>query len=107
LCSLYVAAGRGIVKITQDLVLHVAKLARLKLEPHELEKFKKELSSILEYMDVLHEVNTDGVNPTFHTNSTANALRGDEVWSSQSKGDALSNAPKVLDGCIVVPRVIE
>lgn len=107
-CAVHTHQLEGnLVKITGAEVLHVSKLARLKIEPHELERFQKELSSILEYMDMLQEVNTEGVKPTFHFHSITNALRNDEVKQSQSRDDALSNAPKVFDGCIVVPRVIE
>lgn len=100
--------GRGgQVKITEEQVAYVSTLARLRLEPEELGNFRQELSTILTYMGMLEEVNTQGVEPTFHAHSLTNALRGDRVEPSQSREDALSNAPKVIDGNIAVPKVIE
>ncbi|HPS93756.1 MAG TPA: Asp-tRNA(Asn)/Glu-tRNA(Gln) amidotransferase subunit GatC, partial [Deltaproteobacteria bacterium] len=95
------------VKITEEQVVYVSMLARLKLEPHDLGSFRQELSTILEYMGMLEEVNTEGVEPTFHAHSLTNALRDDEVAPSQGRDDALFNAPKVIDGNIAVPKVIE
>ena len=95
------------MKITESEVLHVARLARLNLEPELLARFQRELSSILDYMDMLKEVDTTGVEPTFHAHVLENALRDDSVSPSQSRQDALSNAPKVHNDAFVVPKVIE
>ncbi|MGD0209812.1 MAG: Asp-tRNA(Asn)/Glu-tRNA(Gln) amidotransferase subunit GatC [Desulfomonilia bacterium] len=95
------------MKITESEVLHVARLARLNLEPELLVRFQRELSSILDYMDMLKEVDTTGVEPTFHAHSLTNALREDSVLPSQSRHDALSNAPRLHEDTFVVPKVIE
>jgi aspartyl-tRNA(Asn)/glutamyl-tRNA(Gln) amidotransferase subunit C len=95
------------VKITDSEVLHVARLARLKLNTDELKRFQKELNAILEYMDMLTEVDTSDIPPTAHTATTMNALRQDTVMQSQERAEALSNAPEHRDGNIVVPKVIE
>ena len=105
--SFRVQLGEESVKITEEQVMHVSKLARLKLESKELARFRKDLSAILEYMDMLNEVDTTGVKPTFHVHSITNAMREDEVENSQSIDDALLNAPQRNDGAIVVPKVIE
>jgi aspartyl-tRNA(Asn)/glutamyl-tRNA(Gln) amidotransferase subunit C len=95
------------MKITEEQVRHVSRLARLRLEQKETERLRKELSAILDYMDMLNEVDTKGIEPTFHAHSITNAMRDDEVVPSQSRDDALLNAPKTLKGAVVVPRVIE
>jgi aspartyl-tRNA(Asn)/glutamyl-tRNA(Gln) amidotransferase subunit C len=95
------------VKITEDEVMRVSKLARLRLEPKETVRFQKDLSAILEYMDMLNDVDTTGIEPTFHTHSITDAVREDEVERSQSIEDALLNAPQRHDGTIVVPKVLE
>jgi aspartyl-tRNA(Asn)/glutamyl-tRNA(Gln) amidotransferase subunit C len=95
------------VKITEAEVMHVSKLARLKIEPKEIARFRKELSSILEYMDMLNELNTENIEPAFHVHSMTDAVREDETVRSQSIEDALLNAPQTHDGTIVVPKVIE
>jgi aspartyl-tRNA(Asn)/glutamyl-tRNA(Gln) amidotransferase subunit C len=95
------------VKITQADVLHVARLARLTLEPHELASYQKELSDILSYMEILHGVDTTGVEPTFHAQSIINALRDDSVKQSQSTRDTQHNASCVSGDTFVVPKVID
>jgi aspartyl-tRNA(Asn)/glutamyl-tRNA(Gln) amidotransferase subunit C len=95
------------VKITESEVLHVARLARLDLNPDERMKFQRELSSILDYMDMLKRVETTGVEPTFHTHSITDALRDDSVSPSQPRHVALSNAPRIHDYAFSVPKVIE
>jgi len=95
------------VKITQDDVLHVARLARLTLEPQELTSYQKELSDILSYMEILDGVDTTGVEPTFHAQSIINALRDDTVMQSQSSRDTQRNAPCIIGNTFVVPKVID
>ena len=65
--------------ISKKDVQHIAKLARLGLTPMEVEKFQKELSLILEYVEKLKEVDIEGVQPTFHTLKIENVLREDKV----------------------------
>jgi aspartyl-tRNA(Asn)/glutamyl-tRNA(Gln) amidotransferase subunit C len=75
--------------LTPAHVAHIAKLARLTLTPAESEKMAKELSSILQYVDMLGEVNTDTVTPTAQVTGLANALRDDIVHPSDALPDAL------------------
>lgn len=95
------------MKITEEEVLLVSRLARLALSPEEISRYRKELSGILDYMDMLKELDTAGVEPTFHPRTMSNALREDGPVPSQDRADALLNAPKTHDGAVVVPKVIE
>lgn len=95
------------VKITDLQVLHVADLARIKLDTPEVAKFQRELNSILEYMDMLSEVDTTGIDPLQRTLPISNAFRPDESRNSQDITDVLKNAPQHEDGYIVVPKVLE
>ena len=95
------------MKITDSQVLHVAGLARLKLDPSEVERYQRELNSILEYMEMLSEVDTADVTPLHHTFPLTNVFRPDVARESQDISDVLTNAPQHEDGFIVVPRVIE
>lgn len=95
------------VKITDTQVLHVAALARLKLDPEEVGRFQRELNSILEYMDMLAEVDTSGIPPMHHPVPMVNVFRPDVAQPSQSLSDALLNAPEHEDGFVAVPKVIE
>ncbi|HCI03323.1 MAG: Asp-tRNA(Asn)/Glu-tRNA(Gln) amidotransferase subunit GatC [Candidatus Peribacteraceae bacterium] len=84
--------------LSSDDVRHIAKLARLNLSDEEVEKFTKELSSILEYVDQLQEVDTKNVVPTAQVTGLHNSFRADEIKPSQADADALldtSPLPKV------------
>ncbi|MBN2298027.1 MAG: Asp-tRNA(Asn)/Glu-tRNA(Gln) amidotransferase subunit GatC [Deltaproteobacteria bacterium] len=95
------------MKITEPEVVHVARLARLKLNTGEVEQFQKDLNSILGYMDMLSEIDTTGITPVVHATNIMNVMRPDTIIGSQTLSDALSNAPKHKAGNIVVPKVIE
>jgi aspartyl-tRNA(Asn)/glutamyl-tRNA(Gln) amidotransferase subunit C len=95
------------MKITGPEVLHVARLARLKLDTDELTRFQKDLNAILEYMDMLVEIDTSDITETVHATTIMNMMRADAIGESQDRSAALSNAPRHKDGTIVVPKVIE
>lgn len=75
--------------LTKVQVLHIAKLARLKLSDEEVEKMSKELTSILGYIDQLGGVNTDGIEPTAQVTGITSRLREDTVIPSDASPDAL------------------
>lgn len=92
--------------LTREEVLNVAKLARLKFQPEEIEKFQVELNDILGYIDMLNEVDTEEGMVLTQVNSHVNNLREDEVRESLSVEKALSNAPESGDGAVIVPKVV-
>jgi len=75
--------------LTTEQVLHIAALARLTLKEGEVETMTKELGSILEYIEVLHEVDTSATEPTAQVTGMTNALREDTVVPSDASADAL------------------
>jgi aspartyl-tRNA(Asn)/glutamyl-tRNA(Gln) amidotransferase subunit C len=91
--------------LTPDQVRHIAKLARLELSEEEVEKFSKELTSILQYVDMLKEVDTTGVEPTAQVTGKVNALREDAVRQGSTSPDALLECSPLLksDHQIVTP----
>ncbi len=94
--------------ITEDVVRHVARLSRLELAPDEVERFRKQLERILDYVAQLNEVDTDGVQPTTHVlTSMKNVFRDDNVRPSLSPDEALSNAPARHQDFFKVPKVIK
>ena len=95
-----------VVRISKDLVIHVAKLARLHLDKESIELYTKQLGDILTYMDTLNSVDTEDVPPTYHTIFINNALREDEIKASIPVERALANAPQSEDGSFIVPKVI-
>ncbi len=94
------------MKISRKEVLHVARLARLQLDPQQLELFSRQLDKVLEYMERLNEVDTRGVEPAFHAIPTHNVFRHDDVCPSLSKEESIENAPEKTEQFFVVPKVI-
>ncbi len=84
--------------LTPVQVAHIAKLARLNLASGEIDKMTNELSSILTYIDMLGEVNTENVQPTAQVTGLENQLREDIVKPSQAK-------PEDLLGCSPLPII--
>ena len=85
------------VKISQEQVRHVAKLARLLLNDQEVERFSGQLSNVFEYMDVLNEVDTEGVIPTSQVTGLENVYREDEVQSFCDPQDLLKCSPLTIE----------
>ena len=88
-------------------VRHVAKLARLSLTPEEEALFSSQLSAVLEAVDALSTVNTQGVPPTTFAISSALHARPDEVKDELPVEVALKNAPHQEGSSFAIPRVIE
>ena len=94
-------------KITIDEVRQVAKLSRLKLTEDELQQLAGQMGSILEYVAILDELNTDEVEPMVQAVEVRNAFRADEVAESLSREDALRNAPASDGQCFLVPDILK
>jgi aspartyl-tRNA(Asn)/glutamyl-tRNA(Gln) amidotransferase subunit C len=93
------------VEIGREEVLHVAKLARLALSDEEVERFRGQLSAILEAVGKIAELDLDGVPPTSHPLDLVNVLAEDEPGPSLSREEALANAPDPDGGFFGVPPV--
>jgi len=89
--------------IEQDQVLHVAKLARLKLSDDEVERMAGELSGILEHVEHINELDLDGVEPTTHVIELQNVMRPDRSRPSWSRDEVLERAPDPAGGSFRVP----
>jgi aspartyl-tRNA(Asn)/glutamyl-tRNA(Gln) amidotransferase subunit C len=89
--------------IDREQVLHVAKLARLKLTDEEVEKMSGELSTILEAIEQIGELDLDGVEPTSHVVDLENVLRPDEPRPSLPRERSLANAPDSDESGFRVP----
>ena len=84
-------------------VLHVARLARLRLTEDEVERMSAELSHVLDHIEKIGELELDGVPPTTHVVEVSGALRPDVVEPSLPREVALAQAPAVADGGFLVP----
>ena len=96
------------MKITKDEVLYVANLARLEVNPDNIDRFADQIGQILEYVETLNKVDTAGVTPTSHAISLTNAFRKDGEIGHLNRDAVLKNAPDKdeEDGSFLVPKVV-
>ena len=121
LCSHSFRAGSGVVSVcvstpevgreqevtlSRNQVEKVSLLGRLLLSPEEIEKMTDQMGAILDYMDLLSEVDTEAVEPMAHALDVSDVLREDEVRPSLPRNRALANAPSRDDQCYRVPAVL-
>jgi len=87
-------------------VKHVAQLVRLGISEEEAQKFSAQFSSIIEYFNMLNEVDTENVIPASDVANAQNVLREDAVRPSMDRQEFLKNAPQSERGYIKVPTVL-
>jgi len=96
------------LRIDREEVLRIARLAHLELSPDEVSRFTEQLDTILNYMDKLHGLDTEGVEPTYHAlQDLANVFRQDSVGEVLPVEKALANASEREGGFFKVPRIVE
>jgi len=95
------------MKVTRDIIEHVANLARLNLTEEEKDKMTSEMENIISYVDKLNELDTSNVKPMEHVIPIKNVFREDKVDKSYDRDKILANAPSHEDGCFKVPKVVE
>ena len=95
------------MQITKELVQYVAELSRIKLSEQDAENMQKELGAIVDYMEVLNQLDTESVEPISHIFNITNVMREDEVKESYDRNEILKNAPERTDETVVVPKTVE
>ena len=93
--------------INQKTVQDIAHLARLEFNDEDEKEMMGEMNKILEWMNKLNEVNTEGVEPLIHMSSELTVLREDQVSNELDHERALKNAPNKDSNYFRVPKVIE
>jgi aspartyl-tRNA(Asn)/glutamyl-tRNA(Gln) amidotransferase subunit C len=88
-------------------VEHIAELAKLALTDEEKERYRLQLSAILDYADMLQRLDLDGVPPMSHAVALTNITRPDEPAPSFPRDEILANAPDHKDGLIRVRPILE
>jgi aspartyl-tRNA(Asn)/glutamyl-tRNA(Gln) amidotransferase subunit C len=91
----------------RELVERIAELARLRFSAEELESFAEQFQRIVEFVQVLQQLELEGVEPLTHVVEVENALREDEPRESLPREEALRNAPRHDGVFFRVPKVIE
>ncbi len=95
------------MSVDKDTVRRIARLARIRVQEDELQPLANELSSILEWIEQLGEVNTEGVEPMTSVEDMPMKKRPDEVVDGNRAEDILANAPRREGNFFVVPKVVE
>ncbi|PIE74680.1 MAG: Asp-tRNA(Asn)/Glu-tRNA(Gln) amidotransferase GatCAB subunit C [Deltaproteobacteria bacterium] len=93
--------------ISKDEVLYVAHLARLDIQPEEMNRLSGQIDEILRYVDKLKEADTGNVAPTARPLPLVNRLREDEPGESLGSEAAVKNSCDNYDGMFVVPKVVK
>ncbi|MFV9677700.1 MAG: Asp-tRNA(Asn)/Glu-tRNA(Gln) amidotransferase subunit GatC [Methanosarcinales archaeon] len=92
--------------IRKEEIEHIGWLARIELNETEKALFAAQLSSILDSFAVLDELDTEGVEPTYHVLGITDVVRGDDPEAALSQSEVLRNAAKTEDGYIKSPRIV-
>lgn len=95
------------MKVDKEKLHKVAHLARLNIKPEEEEQLIKDMGEILEWVDKLSEVDTEGVEPLTHMTQEVNVLRADKAEKTIEREAALKNAPDQDGQFFKVPKVLK
>lgn len=94
-------------RIDDETIEYVGILAKLELSREEKEQAKKDMGSMLDYIDKLGEPDTTGIEPMSHVFPVQNVFREDVVTNADGSEATLSNAPEQKDQMFMVPRTFE
>ena len=92
--------------IDKEEIKHIAKLADLNIKEDEVEEYAKNLQDILNFAEILKNVDTENIEESIGTINNYNVFRKDEVKEFEDKKSLLQNAPEQEDGMFKIPKVI-
>ena len=92
--------------VSKEEILHIAKLADLKIEENEIDEYAKNLEDILDFVKVLNSVDTENVKESIGTVNSTNVFRKDEIKEFEDKEALLQNAPEKDNNMFNIPKVI-
>ena len=95
------------VELSREVVEHVARLAHIGLTPDEIEHFASELTSVIEHVNKLQELETVGIEPTAHAIPTQSVMREDEPRPSWNPFGVIANAPRRVDDQFAVQAIFD
>lgn len=93
--------------ISDETIDYVGILAKLELSQEEKEQAKKDMGSMLDYIDKLNELDTQGVEPMSHVFPVNNVFREDVVKNKDDRENILRNAPEEKNGAFMVPKTFD
>lgn len=94
-------------KINKDLVKNLAKLAKLNLADEEIDKYSKDLTAVVGYMEEIKNLNVNNIYETARVTEEENVIREDKIASSLSQKEALKNSKNTYNGYFLVPQVLK
>lgn len=94
------------MQVEKEDVLHIAKLACLKLKEEEIEEYRKNLQDILNFANIVNGVNTENISETIGSTNNVNVFREDEVKTFEDEAALLQNAPEKQNNMFSIPKVI-
>ncbi len=92
--------------LTREEVIKIAALSRIALSEAEVEKFRKDLSAVLDYIDELKKVDVSGVSEVFEVTGLVNVQRDDKVAVAENHEEIFSQAPEMKDGYFKVKAIL-
>ena len=95
------------MKVSREEILHIAKLADLKLKEEEIDKYIVNLEDILEFANIVNSAPVDGLKESIGVNENCNVFRKDEVKTFEDNQALLANAPEKDRNMFSVPKVIQ
>lgn len=95
------------VHIDDEMIDYIGILAKLELSDEEKELAKKDMENMLEYVEVLNELDTEDIEPMINVHLYNNVFREDIVTQEDDRNNMLSNAPSVRDNQYVVPKTVD
>lgn len=94
------------MQVEREEILHIAKLACLNIKEEEIEEYRKNLQDILNFANIVKNVNTENISETIANTSNTNVFRKDEIKEFENKKLLLQNAPKQANNMFNIPKVI-
>lgn len=92
--------------ISREEIIHIAKLACINLTDEEIDRYTNDMQDILEFANMINNVNTEGMNETVAANAKSNVFRKDVVVNFENRELLLQNAPSQDEGMFRIPKVI-
>ena len=93
--------------ISDETIEYVGILAKLELSDEDKENAKKDMASMLDYIDILGELDTEGIEPMSHIFPVQNVMREDVVTNGDGSDDTLKNAPESNGEAFIVPKTVD
>ena len=94
-------------RISDETIEYVGVLAKLELSDEEREQAKRDMGRMLDYIDQMNALDTEGIEPMSHAFPVENVLREDMVTNGDMRDALLANAPEEKDGMFAVPRTFD